>query len=1583
MYSFEGDFRRKPQQNLAGASAQRQTNRDALIQQSQQQRQKREEQRRRLNATVKIQAYVRSYLTRKHCKQHEREDFDHVFRPTQTEYSDQALIPIVAKLLFFYDIDKDCSRLVSVSQVLLKQWKKVLLTSGASVQIRRLLALHLRLLKREFEVPLAVPLRMFEVFTSVSSVEDAVGSNEALSSVGNTFLYLVKRGYFKDLRDLICDRTPPLYGPSINPPTPLCGALLDLIHRPVSLTMRVNNLEYSETVMTEFASIFLCQPYPEPVELFVIPALGQDPNKKFPFLALIQCLQDENKYRSGKLVNDSWLLHSVLGLEPPDFSLGQDPNKKFPFLALIQCLQDENKYRSGKLVNDSWLLHSVLGLEPPDFLNDIRNINNTRLPHNPIVLDYLKLIAKLTCNVCNKQITYEYEDSLYSQETAADKDDDSDSDTEPNPTSVREQKLLTRCIELLNEPERCVMSTCAQITDSDLGDDFLDPMADICHNLLLSHRMALHKYRLLYTLAFKPVFLRGLWKWLSSMSHESSFGGSATPLLSALSRGMGAEGSVIGVHRLLAPLAVFCALFSLLIGTLHDTEFCRDVDDDEKMSLASSTGSTGGSGNRVHAFEFSELGALCRTLRQVCLGLVELAYPESRPPVLTGQYKDAVGHKNEIAAKNQTPAWSHLFKLQVCLGLVELAYPESRPPVLTGQYKDAVGHKENQISAKNQTPAWSHLFKFSQLGALCRTLRQVCLGLVELAYPESRPPVLTGQYKDAVGHKNEIAAKNQTPAWSHLFKVYVSVPRIGCINADHAFEFSELGALCRTLRQVCLGLVELAYPESRPPVLTGQYKDAVGHKNEIAAKNQTPAWSHLFKLESRLRPRVRPLLEESAGCSQRRSHSPVELARRLLNALLAAAPYCDLFTTGLPRLMIECEIVCERMCERFSELGALCRTLRQVCLGLVELAYPESRPPVLTGQYKDAVGHKNEIATKNQTPAWSHLFKIVSFIKRGPGFIGSLNDSVSHTKRERETKILISFSKDQIIQSLCLGLVELAYPESRPPVLTGQYKDAVGHKENQISVKNQTPAWSHLFKFGTAKRARIRARNPFIKAPADQMLRLHPRGPPRGPPGGPRVCTHLLRALYVRDSRLDFCAGWEWPVEGAVPEGAAAIAIFAGMTNVPAARRRRMPDRTLAMMSTEEGPPLTIKEQRTVTILREIPFVVPFSTRVLIFQGLLIREKHDHWYEMASFNEGPAINISVRRSHLYEDAFDKLSPDNEPDMKLKMRVQLINQAGAEEAGIDGGGLFREFISELLKSAFDPNRGLFRLTRDNMLYPNPGVHLLYDDFPMHYYFVGRMLGKALYENLLVELPLAEFFLGKLCSSRDPDVHALASLDPGLYRGLLMLKSHKRQDVPDLGLDFTIVSDELGEQRIEELKPGGANIPVTAENRIEYIHLVADYKLNRQIRAQCNAFKRGLMSVVNGEWLRMFSCRELQLLISGSEVPIDIEDMKRNIQYAGGFSAEHPTIQHFWKVVENFTDQQKRQLLKFVTSCSRPPLLGFKDLQPQFCIQSAGTADRLPSSSTCMNLLKLPEFDSEEILAERLLYAIQAGAGFELS
>lgn len=93
-----------------------------------------------------------------------------------------------------------------------------------------------------------------------------------------------------------------------------------------------------------------------------------------------------------------------------------------------------------------------------------------------------------------------------------------------------------------------------------------------------------------------------------------------------------------------------------------------------------------------------------------------------------------------------------------------------------------------------------------------------------------------------------------------------------------------------------------------------------------------------------------------------------------------------------------------------------------------------------------------------------------------------------------------------------------------------------------------------------------------------------------------------------------------------------------------------------------------------------------------------------------------------------------------------MRVQLKNAAGLDEAGIDGGGLFREFLTEVLKTAFDPNRGFFKLNNHQELYPNPSVHHLVSDFVPHYFFIGRMLGKVniSYDNATVKSDFSMYF-----------------------------------------------------------------------------------------------------------------------------------------------------------------------------------------------------------------------------------------------
>ncbi|EDQ98505.1 uncharacterized protein LACBIDRAFT_242078, partial [Laccaria bicolor S238N-H82] len=142
--------------------------------------------------------------------------------------------------------------------------------------------------------------------------------------------------------------------------------------------------------------------------------------------------------------------------------------------------------------------------------------------------------------------------------------------------------------------------------------------------------------------------------------------------------------------------------------------------------------------------------------------------------------------------------------------------------------------------------------------------------------------------------------------------------------------------------------------------------------------------------------------------------------------------------------------------------------------------------------------------------------------------------------------------------------------------------------------------------------------------------------------------------------------------------------------------------------------------------------------------------------------------------------------------------------------------------------------------------------------------------------------------------------------------------------------------------------------------------------------------GLSEMIDPKWLRMFNQQEVQILIGGVNSLIDLDDLRRHTNYGGLYDDKHENIVDFWNVVNTFDQDQRRALLRFVTSCSRPPLLGFKELVPNFSIRDAGAdPQRLPTASTCINLLKLPRYPNARILKSKLLQAISSGAGFDLS
>lgn len=80
------------------------------------------------------------------------------------------------------------------------------------------------------------------------------------------------------------------------------------------------------------------------------------------------------------------------------------------------------------------------------------------------------------------------------------------------------------------------------------------------------------------------------------------------------------------------------------------------------------------------------------------------------------------------------------------------------------------------------------------------------------------------------------------------------------------------------------------------------------------------------------------------------------------------------------------------------------------------------------------------------------------------------------------------------------------------------------------------------------------------------------------------------------------------------------------------------------------------------------------------------------------------------------------------------------------------------------------------------------------------------------------------------------------------------------------NFTFDEECMGVTRTIELKPNGADIPLTNENRkgfqlflnlfySEYVSLYVDYILNKSIESQFKAFQTGFWDVTGGEALKV--------------------------------------------------------------------------------------------------------------------------------
>ncbi|CAD5113695.1 DgyrCDS2857 [Dimorphilus gyrociliatus] len=355
------------------------------------------------------------------------------------------------------------------------------------------------------------------------------------------------------------------------------------------------------------------------------------------------------------------------------------------------------------------------------------------------------------------------------------------------------------------------------------------------------------------------------------------------------------------------------------------------------------------------------------------------------------------------------------------------------------------------------------------------------------------------------------------------------------------------------------------------------------------------------------------------------------------------------------------------------------------------------------------------------------------------------------------------------------------------------------------------------------------------------------------------------------------------------------------------------------------------------------------------------------------------FDIKVKRKSILEDSFRCIMSVKRTDL-LKTRLWIEFD---DEQGLDYGGVSREWFYLLSKEMFNPYYGLFEYSAidDYTLQINPKSGVANPEHLSYFKFIGRVCGMAVFHGKLIDgyfiRPFYKMMLGKSITLDD-----MESVDSEYYNSLKWIEEN---DPECLVLSFSIVEEVFGQTEETELIPGGKDIPVSEDNKLDYIKNVINWRFSSRVKEQMSSFLTGFNEIIPNTNLQIFDANEIELLLAGLQ-DIDVQDWKSHSQYRRDYNANHPVIINFWKTVYSFNNETRSKLLQFVTGTSRVPMNGFKELYgsngPQlFTIEHWGLPTDLPRAHTCFNRLDLPAYTTYDELRKKLLIAIENSEGFD--
>ncbi|KAI7940474.1 hypothetical protein MJO28_014126 [Puccinia striiformis f. sp. tritici] len=205
------------------------------------------------------------------------------------------------------------------------------------------------------------------------------------------------------------------------------------------------------------------------------------------------------------------------------------------------------------------------------------------------------------------------------------------------------------------------------------------------------------------------------------------------------------------------------------------------------------------------------------------------------------------------------------------------------------------------------------------------------------------------------------------------------------------------------------------------------------------------------------------------------------------------------------------------------------------------------------------------------------------------------------------------------------------------------------------------------------------------------------------------------------------------------------------------------------------------------------------------------------------------------------------------------------------------------------------------------------------------------------------------------------------------------------VDDLALEFILPGYDV------EMKPDSSETLVTIDNIEEFIELVIYWTLSKGVNRQIEMFKAGFSMVFPIRDLKSFTPDEIVNIFGNAESEDwSPETLTSAMRADHGYNMDSAAIRGLINIMSTYDVPSRRQFLQFITGAPKLPIGGFRGLHPALTVVRKAAEpghspdEYLPSVMTCVNYLKLPEYSTQGVAADKLTTAIQEGAdSFHLS